>query len=126
LAPGYDVGDLSCSLNRASELRFFRKRIGEFVRFGFDKTFEKFDFCCLGVSVVHHFIEKLINNHKIISDGFLLNILEITFQDIDEGMQKGEDQNCIIIFLRNGNEVKVIVLVEIKQIIVLVFDKRSM
>jgi hypothetical protein len=39
-------------------------------------------------------------------------------------MQEGEDHYCIIILLGNSNDVQVVVLVEIEQVVVFVFDQR--
>jgi hypothetical protein len=40
-------------------------------------------------------------------------------------MKESEDHDCIVVLFRNGYKVKVIVLVEIEEVVVLIFDDRS-
>ena len=39
-------------------------------------------------------------------------------------MKEGKDHDCVVIFFRNSNEVEIIVLMEIEEVIVFVFDER--
>ena len=40
-------------------------------------------------------------------------------------MQKSEDQHGIIIFLRDSDQVKIVVFMKVKEIIIFVFDEWS-
>ena len=78
----------------------------------------------MGISIVHHFIKKLINDNKIISDWLLLGIFEIGFKHINKSVEKTENHDCIVIFLWNGDNVQVIMLVEVKQMVLFIFYDR--
>lgn len=45
----------------------------------------------LGVSKVHHLIHQLINNDKVVSDRFLLELLEVFYEDLHEAVQEEDD-----------------------------------
>jgi hypothetical protein len=79
----------------------------------------------LRVSVVHHLIEEFIDNDEVVSDRLFLNILEVAFEDADEGVQESEDHDCVVVLFGDGDEVEVVVLVEIEEVVVLVFYERS-
>lgn len=75
------------------------------------------------IAIVHHFIEELINNDEVITDGLFLDVLEVAFEDIDEGMEECEDHDCIVIFLGDGDQVEIVMLVEVEDVVVLVLDE---
>jgi hypothetical protein len=40
-------------------------------------------------------------------------------------MEEGEDKNGVVIFLGNGHEVEVVMLVEVEKVVIFVFDEWS-
>jgi hypothetical protein len=54
-----------------------------------------------------------------------LDILEIALEDVDEGVEEGEDEYCIIVFSGDCNEVEIVVLVEVEEIIIFALDDGS-
>ena len=76
------------------------------------------------VAIIHHLIEQFIHNDEVVADGLLLYILEVAFEDVDEGVEEGEDQDCVVILLGDGDEVEVVVLVEVEEVVVLVLNQR--
>jgi len=104
-------------------LCLFGEGIWEFIGLGFDETFEEFDFGGLRVPIVHHLIKKFIDDDEVVPDGLLLDIFEVAFKDIDEGVEKGEDEDGVVIFLWDGNKIEIIVFMEIKQIVIFIFDE---
>lgn len=75
------------------------------------------------VSIVHHLVQKFIDNHEVVPDRLFLHIFEVAFEHIDEGVEEGEDKNGIIILFGDGHKVEIVVLVEVEQIIVLILDQ---
>lgn len=47
-------------------------------------------FCSLWISIIHHLVEKLVDNDKVVSDAFLFNFLEVLFEDLL--CSKGSDE----------------------------------
>jgi hypothetical protein len=74
----------------------------------------------LRVSIVHHLVEKLIDDDEVVPDGLFLDIFEVAFEDIDESMEEGEDKDGIIILFGDGDKVEVVVFVEVEEVVVLV------
>lgn len=123
LAPGDHVGDLSGCVDGIGELCLFGEWIGQLVGLGFDESFEELDFGGLRVAVVHHFVEQLVDDDEVVPDGLLLDVLEVALEDVDEGMEEGEDHDCVIIFLGDGDDVEIVVFVEVEEVVVLVLDE---
>lgn len=124
LPPGDHVGDLPGRIDRAVELLLLGEGVGELVGLGLDEPLEQLDLCGLRVAVVHHLVEQLVDNNEVIADGLLLHIFEVALEDCHEGVEEGEDQHCVVIFLGDGDEVEVVVLVEVEEVVVLVLDER--
>jgi hypothetical protein len=68
-----------------------------------DEAFEQFDLSGLWVAVIHHLIQKFIYDDKVVPNRLLLQILKIVFEDVDEGVQEGEDHDGVVIFPRDGD-----------------------
>lgn len=77
------------------------------------------------IAVVHHFVEQLIDNNEVVSDAFFLDIFEVAFEDIDECVQECEDHDCVVVFLGDGDEIEIVVFVEIEKVVVAVLDDGS-
>lgn len=61
------------------------------------------------VTKIHHFVEELIYNHKIIPDAFLLELLEILREDLDDFVQEKENLGGICVSLRECKEIQIVV-----------------
>lgn len=59
--------------------------------------------CRLRVSEIHHFVEELINNDKVITNGFLLELLEVLGEDGDEFVKKQEDSCGVGVAFGHGD-----------------------
>jgi hypothetical protein len=79
----------------------------------------------LRVAIVHHLIEEFVDNHEIVTDGLFLDVFKVAFEDIDKGVKEGEDHDCVVIFLGDGDQVEIVMLVEVEDIVVLVLDEGS-
>lgn len=113
-APGDDIGNLTDGIHLAGYLGFFCEGIGEFIGLGLDISLQQFDLGGLGIAVVHHLIKKFIDDDEVVSNGLFLHIFEVALEDADEGVQKGEDHDCVVVFLGDSDEVEVVVLMEVK------------
>jgi hypothetical protein len=49
----------------------------------------------LGVPPIHHFIEKLIRHHKVVTDRLLLQLPEVVLQDSDDVVEKYKERSRI-------------------------------
>lgn len=104
-------------------MRLLGEGVGQLIAFSLDEPLEQFDLCGLRVAVVHHLIEQLIDDNEIIANGLLLDVFEVALENVDEGVEEGEDENCIVIFAGDGDEVEIVVLVEVEEVIVLILDE---
>lgn len=74
------------------------------------------------ISVVHHFVEKFIDNNEVISDGLFLYVLEITFENADEGVNEGEHHDCVVVFFGDGDYVEIVMFMEVEEMVFFVLD----
>ena len=58
---------------------------------GIDALLENLALRCLGVTEVHHLIQQLINNHKVISYRLFLEFLEVLDENGRQTMQEDDD-----------------------------------
>ena len=61
------------------------------------------------ITKIHHFVEELIYDHKIISNTFLLELLEILCEDLDDFVQEEKDLGGICVSLRECKEIQIVV-----------------
>lgn len=59
-----------------------------------------FGFCGLWVSEIHHLVQQFINDDKIISNRFLLQLFEIFSEDLDDFMEEEKDFRCVRVAFR--------------------------
>lgn len=59
----------------------------------------------LGIAKVHHFVEKLVNDDKVVADGFFLQSLEVLGEDLDDLVQEEKDSGGIGVALRQRQEI---------------------
>ena len=95
-----------------------RERISQLIWLSFDITLQQLDLGSLRISIVHHLVEQFVDDNKVVPDGLLLDILEVAFQDLDQFVKEGEDHNSIVIFLGDGDQIEIVVLVEVEQIVI--------
>lgn len=126
LPPGYHIGHLPGSIDGAVEFLLLGEGVGELVGLGLDEALEELDLGGLRVAVVHHFVEQFVDDDEVVADGLLLDVLEVALEDGHEGVEEGEDEDCVVIFLGDGDEVEVVVLVEVEEVVVLVLDEGPM
>ena len=84
---------------------FFWEGVWQLIRLCFNEAFEEFDFCGLGVAVIHHLVEQFVDHDKVVANGFFLDIFEVAFENIDKGVEEGEDHDSIVILFRNGHQI---------------------
>ena len=77
----------------------------------------------MGVAVVHHLVEQLVDDDEVVPDGLLLDILEVALEHLHQLMQEGEDHDGIVIFLGDSDQVEIIVLVEVEEVVIPVLDE---
>jgi hypothetical protein len=54
----------------------------KFMRFLSNVLLQDLAFCRLGVSKVHHLVEKLVDDDKVVTDRFLFQFFEVFYQDL--------------------------------------------
>jgi hypothetical protein len=87
-----------------------------------NKSFEELHFGGLRISVIHHLVKELVDDNKIVSNRLLLKILEVVFEDADEGVQKSKYHDCVVVLPGDGNQVQIVMLVEVEKVIFFVLD----
>ena len=105
-------------------MRFLGEWVRQFVALCLDEPLQQLDLSGLRVAIVHHLVEQLIHNDEVVADGLLLHVLEVALEHVDERVQEGEDHDSVVILLGDGDEVEIVVLVEVEQVVVLVLDQR--
>ena len=60
--------------------------------------------------MVHGFIQQFIDNHKIVSNGFLFQRAEVVFKDLTKPKEKRQYQSHIGIPGRHSAHVKIVLL----------------
>lgn len=125
MPPGNDIGDSLGCVDGAIGVVLHAGEGGlEFVGFCLDEALEQLDLGCLRVPVIHHFVQQLIDDHEVVADGLLLCFLEVAFEDVHEGVQEAEDHDGVVVLLGDGDQVEIVVLVEVEEVVFLVLDDR--
>ena len=75
------------------------------------------------IAIVHHLVEQFINDYEVVSDGFFLDVFEITFKNFNQCMKKGKYHNGVIVFTGNGYQIKIVMFMEEEEVVVLIFDQ---
>lgn len=70
---------------------------------------QDFALCCLRVSEVHHLIQQLVNDDKVVPNTFLLQHLEVFGKNIHDLMKEKEDLGGICISFGQCKDVEVTV-----------------
>lgn len=69
---------------------------------------------------VHHLVEKFVHHNKVIADGFLLHVLEVLLEDVEEFVKELQQHCCIGVFHGHPNDVQICVLyIGIRQLLAL-------
>lgn len=77
------------------------------------------------VSVVHHFIKQFVDDHEVVSDRLFLEVLEVALEHFDEGDEEGENHDGVVVLFGDGDDVEIVVFVEVEEMVVLVLDDWS-
>jgi hypothetical protein len=64
---------------------------------------------CLWVAKVHHFIQQLVDDYKVVPYTLLLKLLKVFCEDLHDLVQEQEDLGGICVSFGEGEEVKVVV-----------------
>jgi hypothetical protein len=62
----------------------------------------------LWIAKVHHFIQQLVDDDKVVPDRFFLQLFKIFGEDFDDLMEKEEDFRSVGVTLGKGKKVKII------------------
>lgn len=54
---------------------------------------------CLGKPKVHHLVQQLIDNHKVVPDRLLFELLEVLGQDGREAVEEDDNFGCVRVTL---------------------------
>ena len=79
---------------------------------------------CLRVSKVHHLIQQLVTDDKVVPDALLLHLLEVLLHHLPDLVEEAEQQGHIGVGPGRGNDVDVAVL-DVSEGAVIGFDQRS-
>lgn len=63
----------------------------------------------LGITKVHHLVQQLVNNDKVVPDTLLLELLEVFRKHLDDLVQEKEDLGGIRIPFRKREKVEIVV-----------------
>jgi hypothetical protein len=63
----------------------------------------------LWVAKVHHLIQQLVDDYKVVPYALLFELLEVFCEDLDDLVEEQEDLGSIGVALGKGEEVKVVV-----------------
>ena len=58
----------------------------------------------LGVAKVHHLVHELVDDHKVVADGLLLELLEVLDQYLHNAVQEQYDFRCIRVSFRQRKD----------------------
>lgn len=63
----------------------------------------------LRIPEIHHLVQKLVDDDEIVAYTFLLQLLEVLGEDLDDLVQEEEDLGGVGVAFREGEEVEVVV-----------------
>ena len=66
--------------------------------------------CGLRISKVHHLVQKLVTDHKVVPNTLLLDLLEVLGHDLLDLVQQAEQQRHVAVGAAGGHNVDVAVL----------------
>ena len=89
-----------------------------------DVFLEDLCFCGLRVAVVHHLVEKFVDDDKVVPDGLLLERFEVLGEHLDDFVQEEQDLGGVGVALGQGEEVQVVVA-DVEVVDALVGDARG-
>lgn len=81
----------------------------ELVGFLGDVLLEDLGLGGLGIAKVHHFVEKLVDDDKVVANRLFLEGFEVLGEDLDDLVEEEEDFGGIGVALGEGEEVEVVV-----------------
>lgn len=61
------------------------------------------------VTKIHHLVEQLVDDDKVVPDAFLLEFFEVFGEDLNDLVKEEEDLGGVCVALREGEEVEIIV-----------------
>mmetsp|Transcript_8152 Transcript_8152/g.20441 ORF Transcript_8152/g.20441 Transcript_8152/m.20441 type:complete len:329 (+) Transcript_8152:596-1582(+) len=82
----------------------------ELVRLGLDVLAQYFHLGGLRISVVHHLVQELVRNNKIVLDALFLELLKVVPQNLREAIEERHHERGIRIPLSDRHEIEVVVL----------------
>ena len=100
LAPADGFADLRAIGHRVLILR----RLDELVVAGLDVLLEQVDVETLDISVVDALVEQLVDDHEVVLDALLLDLLEVAFEHLDKALQKLDDHQRVRVLVRNRED----------------------
>lgn len=72
---------------------------------GMNSLLQNLRLCCLWVSKIHHLVQQLVDDHKVIPYTLLLQLLEVFCEDLHDFMQEEQYFGGIGVSFREGEEV---------------------
>ena len=61
----------------------------------------------LGVAEIHHLIEELVDNNKVVANGLFFELFEVLSKDFDDFVEEEEDLGSIGVALGQCEKVKI-------------------
>lgn len=74
-----------------------------------DSLLQYLGLCRLRIPEIHHLVQKLVDDDKVVAYALLLQLLEVLGEDLDDLMQEEEDLGGVGVAFREGEEVEVVV-----------------
>jgi hypothetical protein len=63
----------------------------------------------LGVAEVHHFVEELVYDDKVVTDALFFEFLEVLGEDLYDFVQEEEDLGCVGVAFCESKQVEIVV-----------------
>jgi hypothetical protein len=62
----------------------------------------------LRVAKIHHFVKQLVDDDKVVADGFFFELFEVFGEDLDDFVEEEEDFGGICVAFREGEEIEIV------------------
>ena len=66
-------------------------------------------FCGLRIPKVHHLVKQLVDDDKVVADGFFFQLFEILGEDFDDFVEEQQDLGGVGVAFCESEEVEVVV-----------------
>jgi hypothetical protein len=98
-----------CNIPKHLSVTTSRKKVDVFCNSDLDVLLQYLGFGSLGISEIHHLIEQLIDDDKVVSYTLFLKLFEVLCKHLDDLVEEKEDLGSICISFGKREEVEIVV-----------------